>query len=159
MILGLRKKVWTLKRVILVAKTSADWSTCSGLQQQGLRRSRLTVTQGRGSEADPPGQRQLKAGRSGSAEGACGGARGVGPYLECSVLHHGNISPSMPHLQDFMQSMDLKWVKVYTENNGTHQCRCNIVFEEKRKLMIISQQDAATGPNLFVMWQAAHSAE
>ena len=41
------------------------------------------------------------------------------------------------------------------KNNRTHQCHCEVFFffEEKRKLMIISQQYATIGPNLFSMGQ------
>lgn len=59
-----------------------------------------------------------KAYQLGSAEGTYNCPHEVDPtpsYFECIVLSHGNISPSLSHLKDCMQTMDLKWVKVLDE--------------------------------------------
>jgi len=62
--------------------------------------------------------------------------------------------PLISHFKDLMQTTDWNWVKVLDKK--TTELISVIVknfFEEKRKLMIISQQYATIVPNLFFMWQ------
>lgn len=137
LILELRKKRSRLKKWICVAE---KWY---------LKATRMGRSQPRGQDELP-----------------CG----LGWWGRPSVIHVGWVQqnhildamlqllrifpPLMSHFKDMMQTTDWNWVKVLDKKTTELiSVIVKIFFEEKSKLMIISQQHAMIVPNLFFMWQ------